>query len=684
MAIVIRCECGKEIRAKEEYGGKRAVCPACRREFVVPLQGAPEQATPVVEPGPPPLPPVGVEQYEPVQEVSPEGARPWWKDPIVVIGATVPSLVLLVFFGYLAWQHGGALSNKEFSPSQATDLAARAPAHPGAVPKEESAPWQGALPQSTTASATPGVITDSIGMKLVLIPAGEFQMGSPLDDSDAEEFEMPQHYVRITHPFYLGAYEVTRGQFRSFVDETGYRTGAERDGKGSNGWNEQMSEFQLLPRYTWRDVGFNQTDDHPVVNVSWNDAVAFASWLSKKEGKRYRLPTDAEWEYACRAGTTTKYSCGDDPERLAVVGNVSDASYEAYFNALPGRHGKGKDIISSRVLTIASRDGFVFTAPIGRFQPNKFGLFDMHGNVFEYCSDWFGAEYYAKLPSIDPQGPVTGVARTSRGGSWYLGYHFARSANFTSEAPNLRHTYVGFRLVRDVVVQSEGVVEKKNAGEPTDLQYLTHEEIVTAMLPQLESQQKEVLTWTFTKEKSNTDVNVEYITARACPPDPRRVPWLWEMEATVSWMQKGGNDDPAHARKKKFLIYRALIHCVPRASPSDPVRGSVTILWMEGKESKTGPAVRTHPGPSEWRKECRLELAANWLAAVKKLESYTSEGKLLTEKEKDAYWVSTISRLTKLHEITETELKEIMSQFYGEADAKKTGANREQRGGSVK
>ena len=145
-------------------------------------------------------------------------------------------------------------------------------------------------------------------MKLVLIPAGEFLMGSPDSDKDAEDDEKPQHRVRITRPFYLGAHEVTRGQFRRFVDETGYRTEAEKNDAGGLGYDAQSKKLKQDRKFNWLNPGFEQTDEHPVVNVSWNDSVAFAEWLSRKEGRTYRLPTEAEWEYACRAGTKTQLS----------------------------------------------------------------------------------------------------------------------------------------------------------------------------------------------------------------------------------------------------------------------------------------------------------------------------------------------------------------------------------------
>src|SRR5262249_1018949 len=147
-------------------------------------------------------------------------------------------------------------------------------------------------------------LTNSIGMKLILIRAGEFLMGSP--DGDGDDDEHPQHRVRITQPFYLGVHEVTRGQFRRFVDEAGYQTETAQDGKDGWGGKEEAKKFEQNRGYSWQNPGFEQTDDHPVVNVSWNDVVAFAAWLSRKEGDTYRLPTEAEWEYACRAGTTTR------------------------------------------------------------------------------------------------------------------------------------------------------------------------------------------------------------------------------------------------------------------------------------------------------------------------------------------------------------------------------------------
>ena len=272
-------------------------------------------------------------------------------------------------------------------------------------------------------------VTNTIGMKLELVPAGEFLIGSPNDDADAQISEQPQHRVRITRAFYLGALEVTRGQFRQFVDDAGYQTEAEKDGKGIWVFNKETRKPERNPLYNWRNPGFEQTDEHPVVDVSLNDAQAFVAWLSRKEGEEYRLPTEAEWEYACRAGTTTKYFCGDDPEGLAVVGNVRDGTKN------PGMW-QG----------IAVQDGYVYTAPVGRFQANAFGLYDMHGNVWEWCSN---CGSYMRLPVDDPTGRVAPpFDAMNRGGSWHSFPRADRSAFRRAYGCDNADAELGFRVVR--------------------------------------------------------------------------------------------------------------------------------------------------------------------------------------------------------------------------------------------
>jgi formylglycine-generating enzyme required for sulfatase activity len=287
-------------------------------------------------------------------------------------------------------------------------------------------------------------------MKLVLVPAGNFMMGNshtPRDEftlmrryyeyanRNSYHDEYPQHRVRITRPFYLGAYHVTVGQFRRFVEDTGYQTDAERDKKeGGIGFDRKKGNFISSPQYSWRNVGFPQTDDHPVLNVSWNDAVAFCKWLSGKEGKTYRLPTEAEWEYACRAGTTTRYYNGDDPEELAQVANIADATEHSLFRMDDW--------------SIHGNDGYTFTSPVGQFRPNAFGLFDMHGNASQWCSDWYAHNYYESCPLDDPPGPPAGNERVYRGGDWEAGPDESRSAKRGAAPPQVRSYDTGFRVAR--------------------------------------------------------------------------------------------------------------------------------------------------------------------------------------------------------------------------------------------
>ena len=296
---------------------------------------------------------------------------------------------------------------------------------------------------------TPKSLNNSIGMKLVLIPAGEFMMGSAESaESTAAYFnsnysmdlkgdfftaEHPRHRVRITRPFYLGTYHVTRGQFRQFVDDASYQTDAEKDGKGGYGYASE-GRWEHKPEYTWRNPGFEQTDEHPVVNVSWNDAVAFCQWLSRKDGAIYRLPTEAEWEYACRAGTTTRWWCGDDAEGLAQIANVADGTAKEKFPYWPS--------------TIRASDGYVFTSPVGSFRPNAFGLYDMHGNAWQWCADRYDGKYYERSPVDDPTGPKSGPSRVLRGGSWFFGPGITRSADRSGVAPDGRDYVIGFRVAR--------------------------------------------------------------------------------------------------------------------------------------------------------------------------------------------------------------------------------------------
>ena len=247
----------------------------------------------------------------------------------------------------------------------------------------------------------PGEITNTLGMKLRLIPPGEFQMGSELPDRQASG--KTAAHGDISRPFYMDAYEVTRGQFAQFVAATGYKTEAERDGGKAAAFD---SHGDLgIANVSWRKPGFDQKDAHPVVIVSWNDATAFCRWLSEKEGQTYRLPSEAEWEYACRAGTHHAADLGDKLNDLFSVGNGLDATFREHFHMSESRHA-------------APPDGFVFTAPVGSFRPNA--------SACSTCMAMFGngaRTGSAPTPAAvtDPTGPDTREYRVSRGGGFDCG-----------------------------------------------------------------------------------------------------------------------------------------------------------------------------------------------------------------------------------------------------------------------
>ena len=270
------------------------------------------------------------------------------------------------------------------------------------------------------------ILFDSLKIKLVNVPAGAFSMGSPQNDKLADLDERNQHLVRITKPFFLSAHEVTVRQYQQFVDDTGHQ------GPFGYRFDPNKKLFIQNSSHDWRNPGFDQTDDHPVVNVSHEDAVKFCRWLSEREGVTYRLPTEAEWEYACRAGTQSLYFSGDSTASLTGVGNIADVSLK---NTL----GNGESL----------DDGEAFTARVGQYRKNAFGLFDMHGNVLEWCSDRYDAKWYRKSPTLNPAGPAAGKLRVVRGGSWASMASSVRAAERLAFSPESRNLLIGFRVVRE-------------------------------------------------------------------------------------------------------------------------------------------------------------------------------------------------------------------------------------------
>lgn len=274
--------------------------------------------------------------------------------------------------------------------------------HPAPSPKAELPSEKPASPPSDPQQRE---ITNSIGMKLVLIPAGEFMMGSPDSEENHNSDESPQHRVRITRPFYLGQYEVTQGEYQQVM--------------GTN-----PSDFSATGTHKEKVSG-QDTSRFPVEKVSWNDAVEFCRRLSQKEGRTYRLPTEAEWEYACRAGTTTPFNFGS---------LLNGAEANCNGNNPYGTSYKGPYLQR--------------TTTVGSYRPNAFGLYDMHGNVWEWCADRYDGSYYAGSPQDDPTGPSWGLDRVRRGGSWNRIAGNCRSAYRVNFSPELRYYYQGFRVAR--------------------------------------------------------------------------------------------------------------------------------------------------------------------------------------------------------------------------------------------
>jgi formylglycine-generating enzyme required for sulfatase activity len=245
-----------------------------------------------------------------------------------------------------------------------------------------------AVTLTATATSSSKNLTLDLGkgvtMKLVLIPAGKFMMGSPGKENGHRREEDPQRVVTISKPFYMGVTEVTQAQYEAVTGKTPSRF------KGP---------------------------DNPVETVSWDEAMAFCKAISDKTGRTVRLPTEAEWEYACRAGTTTAYYFGDDASKL------SDYAWNRPTCG-PKTH------------------------PVGQKKPNAFGVYDMYGNVQEWCSDWYGS--YSDAKSTDPTGPTSGTERVPRGGSWFNDAPFCRSATRGTKPPDLRTNFIGFRVAVEV------------------------------------------------------------------------------------------------------------------------------------------------------------------------------------------------------------------------------------------
>lgn len=272
------------------------------------------------------------------------------------------------------------------------------------------------------------------GIALRLIPAGQFRMGSPETEADRGRGEK-QHLRIIRRAFYMGETEVTVEQFRRFVNATKYVTDAERGTEegghhrgafatvadGERDWNEAASWRNPFPNFK----EYCLADDHPVVQVSWNDAKRFVDHLG------LQLPTEAQWEYAMRAGTTTRYFWGDSEAGGEGYGNVKDAASKKRFIRWN--------------LSFPFNDGSTFVNVVGSYKPNAWGLRDMVGNVQEWCQDTYVRDY--PPDGADESAIETGAGRVMRGGSWFDAPDSQRSAKRFGFAPQGRRDFIGFRVV---------------------------------------------------------------------------------------------------------------------------------------------------------------------------------------------------------------------------------------------
>jgi len=258
--------------------------------------------------------------------------------------------------------------------------------------------------------------------QMVVVPAGSFDMGSAVDDPGYHPWEGPQHQVTISNAFAVGRFEVTVAQFRLFIEETDLTIAGCRVWLGvGSGWIDDKAR-------SWDDPLYVQNDNYPVVCVSWNDAQRYVEWLSQRSGHTYRLLSEAEWEYAARAGSTTRYYWGND--------------------ASHSRMNFGADREMGGVAR--GRDQWVHAGPVGSFPPNQFGLYDMLGNVSEWVSDC-RREDYSQAPLDDAANAECRFDwRVVRGGSWLSGADITDSANRFWNSARSRVSVQGFRVARDL------------------------------------------------------------------------------------------------------------------------------------------------------------------------------------------------------------------------------------------
>ncbi len=268
---------------------------------------------------------------------------------------------------------------------------------------------------------------------MVVVPAGEFMMGSPESEKerweDWEDWEGPVHRVSVRQPFAIGKYEVTRGQYSEFA-----RTLGPRGLMVSGCWVNTGNEWEFERMSDWRSPGYSQTDEDPVVCISHEDAKDYTAWLSRETGHSYRLPSEAEWEYAARANTRSARYWGASADRACRYENVHDRT--------------SLRVNKFQWTSHDCEDGYAQTSPVGKFGANAFGLYDMLGNVREWTEDCWNESYAGAPPNTNVRATGECSRFVVRGGSWNYNPRVARSAFRDWSGSDYRTDHNGFRVAR--------------------------------------------------------------------------------------------------------------------------------------------------------------------------------------------------------------------------------------------
>ena len=299
------------------------------------------------------------------------------------------------------------------------------------------------------ADAKPPVLDDCRHCpRMVVVPGGTFTMGSPADEPDRHDFEGPRTGVDVG-TFAMGRTEVTRRQYAAFVKAT--RRPPPAHGCFKFGFNAAdatgSDEPTIDPSASWRNPGFDQTDAHPVTCISWQDAHDYATWLARKTGQHYRLPTEAEWEYAVRAGSSTRFFWGADEDAACLHANVADPALLRTNPIIRELAETGARNGNRSLRIVHCEDGAAYTVPVATYPPNPFGLYDMIGNAWEYVADCWQQSLPADGTAFEPQ---TCETRRVRGGSWDDTPPELRSARRSRVPPDAARNDSGFRVARDL------------------------------------------------------------------------------------------------------------------------------------------------------------------------------------------------------------------------------------------